>query len=66
MHILYTHPGFRDVRMEVAKRFYIKEKNEWSLKIRWHHKKGGLLSGYYRIKISDKLWKEFKRVYIDE
>mgnify|MGYP007134653024 CR=1 FL=1 len=58
---LYTHPGFIDVRMEVVKRFYIREKDAWSLKIRWVHKNGRPLSRYCRIKLTNKKWKEFRK-----
>ena len=57
----YDHPAFRDVIMEVQKKFYIKEKRIWSLKIRWWHRRGWLLSDPYRIKMShDKFVNEFK------
>lgn len=60
---LYTHPGFLDVELEVAKRFYIKEKDEWSLKIRWVRKKDGKpLTTYYRLRMSNCKWKELRRV----
>ena len=59
--ILYDHPGFRDVYMEVAKRFYIKENDKISLKIRWIHRRDYRpLSHYYRIKIPMSKWNEFK------
>ena len=59
---LYTHPGFCDILMEVVRKFYIKEKDEWSLKIRWVREKDKKpLTKYYRIKLAIKKWKEFKR-----
>ena len=61
--LLYTHPGFCEVLMEVVNRFYIKEKDEWSLKIRWVREKDKRpLTKYYRIKMTSQKWKEFKRV----
>jgi len=59
----YDHPGFRDVYMHVLRKFYIKEKDMWSLKIQWVHRRRGVyLSDPYRIKMTNQKWKEFRRV----
>lgn len=59
---MLSHPKFRDVRMEVLKRFYIKEKDAWNLKIRWWHRRGWMLSQPYRITIPASKFKEFSPV----
>jgi len=60
--MMMTHPEFIDVRMEVIKSFYIKEKDMWSLRVIWWNKRGWMLSSPCRIKIPNKKWKEFKKV----
>ncbi len=70
---VYRHPAMLDVDMLVLKKFYIKEKDTWSLKIMWlvrdkvlpsgYLRKGGMLpGGAYRIKMTASKFKEFKRV----
>lgn len=56
----YDHPKFRDVIMTVYKRYYIKEKDMWSLKVQFFHKRHGWsLCDPYRIKVTNDKFKEF-------
>ncbi len=59
--MMYNHPAFIDVRLEVLKRYYIKEKDMWSLKIVWWNKRGWPLCEPYRVRWPDAKWKEFER-----
>jgi hypothetical protein len=60
-HIGYfTHPEFWDVNLEVHRKFFIKEKRAYNLKITWWHKRGQRLSRPYRITISLDKWREFR------
>jgi hypothetical protein len=59
---MYTHPKFVDVKLEVIKSFFIPEKNQYSLKIRWWHRKGWPLSNPYRIRLDKSKWMEFKPI----
>lgn len=69
----YTHPAFDDLLMEVIKRFYVKEKNIWKLKVYWWIKdkklpsgkirKGGVLAGgISKLELSMTKFKEFRKV----
>jgi len=69
---VYRHPAMLDVDMLVMRKFYIKEKDMWSLKIWWmirdktlasgYVRKGGMMAAPYRIKITASKFKEFKRI----
>ena len=55
------HPLMRDVALDILKRFYIKEKDMWSLKIQWVHARHGyILCQPYRIKITREKLQEFE------
>jgi hypothetical protein len=60
---LYTHPGFTDVTMYVHTSFYIKEKDSYSLKVQFFHKRGHSLCMPYRITLTKTKCKEFVLMY---
>jgi hypothetical protein len=39
--MIMRHPNFKDVYMAVRKRFYIKEKNVYKLRVIWTHARTG-------------------------
>ena len=57
--ISLTHPMFRDVYFVLHKKFFIKEKNAWKLKVTWRDKKGNFLATETLL-VKDKL-REFKK-----
>jgi hypothetical protein len=56
--ILLTHHAFVDIYMELLTKFYIKEKNMWSIKVRWWNKRGWPLAEQ-RLKIPASKFREF-------
>jgi len=61
--MLYTHPRFIDVRMEVVKKtHYTNSKGvaHVALKIVWMHRRGYAITPPCRIKMTEKKWREFK------
>lgn len=56
---VYDHHNFKDVLIRVHAKFYIPEKDMWSLKVQWFHKRGWSLCTPYRIKITNDKFKEF-------
>jgi hypothetical protein len=55
---LLTHPTFTDIYMELLTKFYIKETDRWSIRVRWWHKRGRVLAEQ-RLKISPSKLREF-------
>ena len=55
---LLTHPTFTDIYMELLTKSYIKEKNMWSIRVRWWNRRGWVL-GEQRLRISTSKLKEF-------
>lgn len=67
----YRHPAMLDVDMRVLRKYYIKEKDMWELKVMWVTRNKTLPSGKIRhggmlaterIRITNEKFREFKRV----
>ena len=56
---MVSHGKFRSVMMEIQRAFYIKERDMWSLRVQFYHKKGWTLCYPYRIKVTNSKYEEF-------
>ena len=55
-----THPAFIDVYFIVLKQYYIVEKREYKMKVRWMHRRHGYFLGDDKLRVSESKYREFK------
>jgi len=58
MNVPLTHPAFLDVYFVIMKKFYVKEKAIWKLKVMWMHR-GGWKLGLDKLEVTPEKMQEF-------